>query len=224
MGILKVKVGTSWVDIGAGAAEEVFVGPDDPIVTLPTTELWYDTDDSTPVLQTGLPSGLEADRPVAPTVPMQWFSIDTKRLWTWDGTQWTRFGWLYRQALTTPFNTAASHSTFQAEGLQITVNEPVARLWKITYTSAFYSPGGANGVGMNLQRNGVLIGEASIPDTATSTSAALMFSYSTYFVTTGGTGIVYRTLIAARNQDAQVSSWASATAQRSLVIEDLGPI
>lgn len=44
MGVLRVNVGGTWIDVGGGSgSEEVFVGPDDPTGT-PSTELWYDTD------------------------------------------------------------------------------------------------------------------------------------------------------------------------------------
>jgi len=87
MGALKVKVGGSWIDIGGGSADEVWVGPDAP--TSPDTELWYDTD----ALATSIPSplqsfGPESGKPVAPNAPYRYFATDTRRLWMWDGTGW----------------------------------------------------------------------------------------------------------------------------------------
>lgn len=41
MGVLKVKVGGSWLDIGPSGADEVMVGATAPVDV--TTELWYDT-------------------------------------------------------------------------------------------------------------------------------------------------------------------------------------
>lgn len=41
MGVLKAKVGGSWVDIGMSGADEVYVGATAPVDV--TTELWYDT-------------------------------------------------------------------------------------------------------------------------------------------------------------------------------------
>ena len=47
MGQLKVNVAGVWLPVGSGGggSDEVAIGPDDPIVTVPSTELWYDTDD-----------------------------------------------------------------------------------------------------------------------------------------------------------------------------------
>jgi len=42
VGVLKARVGGSWVDIAAGAIDEVWVGPDAP--TDPNVQMWYDTD------------------------------------------------------------------------------------------------------------------------------------------------------------------------------------
>ena len=44
MPVLKARIGGAWVDVGGGA-DEVFIGPSDPIATAPATELWYDTDE-----------------------------------------------------------------------------------------------------------------------------------------------------------------------------------
>jgi len=50
MGVLRVNVGGTWVDVVGSGSDEVFIGADDPITTIPSTELWYDTD------ATGAPS------------------------------------------------------------------------------------------------------------------------------------------------------------------------
>lgn len=47
MGVLRAKVGGVWVDVVGSGSDEVFVGTDDPIGVIPSTELWYDTDDPT---------------------------------------------------------------------------------------------------------------------------------------------------------------------------------
>jgi hypothetical protein len=48
-GVLKARVGGSWVDVSPAvpSTDEVWVGPDDPGLTSPY-EVWYDTDDDTP--------------------------------------------------------------------------------------------------------------------------------------------------------------------------------
>ena len=50
MGVLRANVGGQWIDIANGP-DEVYVGTDDPSLLYPSTELWYDTDETsgTPV-------------------------------------------------------------------------------------------------------------------------------------------------------------------------------
>ena len=46
MGVLYARVAGAWVPVVAsgGGSNEVYVGTDDPIVTYPDAEIWYDTD------------------------------------------------------------------------------------------------------------------------------------------------------------------------------------
>lgn len=46
-GVLYAKVGGTWVPVGGGGGDEVWVGPDDPGINSPH-EIWYDTDDDGP--------------------------------------------------------------------------------------------------------------------------------------------------------------------------------
>lgn len=58
-----ITVGTTpltWTQFAGGVAtgvDEVWIGPDDPIVPVPTAELWYDTDAPAPTPGFGIPSG-----------------------------------------------------------------------------------------------------------------------------------------------------------------------
>lgn len=51
MPVLKARIGGAWVDVGGGGGgtDEVWVGSADPIATVPTAELWYDTDAVAPL-------------------------------------------------------------------------------------------------------------------------------------------------------------------------------
>jgi len=50
MPTLKARIGGAWVDVGgSGGASEVEIGPDDPIGTNSSAELWYDTDAVAPL-------------------------------------------------------------------------------------------------------------------------------------------------------------------------------
>lgn len=56
MGVLYARVAGSWVPIGNGAGNEVFVGPNDPIATDPDIELWYDSDAVVPFTNDAIPA------------------------------------------------------------------------------------------------------------------------------------------------------------------------
>jgi hypothetical protein len=44
MAVLYGRIGGAWVPISSSMDNEVVIGPDDPIASYPTAELWYDTD------------------------------------------------------------------------------------------------------------------------------------------------------------------------------------
>jgi hypothetical protein len=44
MAVLYGRIGGAWVPISSSMDNEVVIGPDDPITSYPTAELWYDTD------------------------------------------------------------------------------------------------------------------------------------------------------------------------------------
>jgi len=120
----------------------------------------------------------------------------------------------------TIFATTGTHTTFQHDGMQCTLDEPVGRIWRITYMVPLYVPGGVNSISVQLQRNGVGLITFDVP------SEALALGYSHHFTfpwvirgTAGGAGVVYRTMIKAQN-NTQVSTYTP----RQLVIEDIGGV
>jgi hypothetical protein len=68
---------------GAGAAPEVFIGPDDPGTSF---SLWYDTD--APTLVGGSVVDIEANRPATGPIGGRFFASDTKRWFFYDGSGW----------------------------------------------------------------------------------------------------------------------------------------
>jgi hypothetical protein len=59
MAVLRALINGAWVDVGGGsgaAADEVFVGPDDPGLS-GSYEMWYDSDAPSPTSGIGIPGG-----------------------------------------------------------------------------------------------------------------------------------------------------------------------
>jgi hypothetical protein len=85
MGVLRVKVGGNWVDVG-GSNDPLWVDPLAP--SDPNYELWYDTGASSMISSAG--SGPEASRPAASTLTsgLHYFATDTGREFVCDGTGW----------------------------------------------------------------------------------------------------------------------------------------
>jgi hypothetical protein len=86
MGVLRVKVGTNWVDVG-GSSDPVWVDPNAP--TDPNIDIWYDTDASGSV-PSGSSIGVESVKPNASTAlrGLHYYATDTQREWLCDGTGW----------------------------------------------------------------------------------------------------------------------------------------
>lgn len=125
--------------------------------------------------------------------------------------------------LTSVFSTAATHTTYQDEGLTVTTDDLVGRRFKFTLAVNVYVPGGANGVTYRLLRDGVSMREWYIPTEALSTGTVHSMTLThveTVAVTHAGT--VFKVQIAAFATNTQVASSASAAFQRQLTIEDIG--
>ncbi len=84
MGVLRVRAGGTWVDVGGGS-DPIWVDPSAP--TDPSYELWYDTDANASLATSG---GLDGSKPAAaPALAgMHYFATDTGRDWLCDGTGW----------------------------------------------------------------------------------------------------------------------------------------
>lgn len=85
MAVAYVNIGGTWVPIGGGIVDPVWVDPNPP--TDPTVELWFDTDASNTVSSS---VGVEAAKPSATSAVagMHYFATDTLRDWLCDGLGW----------------------------------------------------------------------------------------------------------------------------------------
>jgi len=132
-------------------------------------------------------------------------------------------GFIGKHELTTAFVTVGTHTTFQDEGLTLTINEPVGRQLKITAMVIPYASGGVQAVQYALLRNGVNIRQWGLPSEAMATG----FGHHTAFQhvlsgSVGGTGVVYKLQIRGASVNTAVNSHGAALEPRSLLIEDIG--
>jgi hypothetical protein len=70
------------------SSNEIWIGPTDPIATVPTAELWFDTD--APSVGIAFNAGLEANKPApSPAIAgLRYFATDSLIDWLCTGTQW----------------------------------------------------------------------------------------------------------------------------------------
>jgi hypothetical protein len=69
MGVLRALVNGQWVDV-SGGNDEVFIGPDDPALSNPGVELWYDTDDTASGLPWNVAWGLVGSASITASSPL----------------------------------------------------------------------------------------------------------------------------------------------------------
>jgi hypothetical protein len=121
------------------------------------------------------------------------------------------------------FNTSAPHTTYQNEGLSVTASETAGRRQKWTVVVGGYAPGGANGMGWQLFRDGVSLRSWTVPTEAISTTNANDFSF-TYVETVAAThaNSVFTVQVAAISNNTQVSSFGAVGRRRLLIVEDIG--
>lgn len=127
-----------------------------------------------------------------------------------------------RHSLATPFTTTGTHTTFQDEGLTVTVNDIAGRIFRFTaVVNAFAQGGTATGIKYQLLRDGVVLRIWTIPLEAVSTTVAnsTTLEYTEPIAVTHAAS-VYKLQIAATTNFA-VRSDGSSTMTRELMVEDI---
>lgn len=132
------------------------------------------------------------------------------------------FGYMGVQTLTTAFTTSSTHTTFQDNGMTLTITEISGRVYRITAYSNIYPAGGLQGVNIQILRAGTALkrGDFSANVMDAGISLPIAFSY-TYTATSSGSA-TYKAQIAAQTANTAVSDYGSATYPRQFLIEDLG--
>ena len=125
-------------------------------------------------------------------------------------------------SLTTAYVTTATHTTFQDEGLTVTASYRANRILRMSWNGSLYAPAGSQRVKLRLLRGSTTVYDWISP-TAINTITNEGYSVSVPFLGPAtAASEVFKIQIATYSATA-VQSYATASAPRTLLIEDLGP-
>ena len=129
---------------------------------------------------------------------------------------------LGRHDLTSTFTTSATHTTFQDEGLTLSVSYQGGRILRVSLNVHAYAGGGTQTVNYQVLRTSTSVLQAITPNLFV--ASATSFCYSRVFngPATAATE-TFKVQIKAGTANASVSSYGDANFVRHLVVEDLGP-
>ena len=126
-------------------------------------------------------------------------------------------------SLTTAYLTTATHTTLQDEGLTLTVNYRANRILRMTWNGSLYAPAGSQRVKLRMLRGSTTVFDWISP-TAINTITNEGFTISVPFLGPAtASSEVFKIQIAANTSATAVQSYATASAPRTLLVEDLGP-
>lgn len=126
------------------------------------------------------------------------------------------------QTLTTAFQTIATHTTFQDNGMTLTFTEVSGRLYRITAFSNLYPIGGIQGVNIRILRAAVALKQGNFATNVMNATTALPLQLSyTYTAVTNGAA-TFKVQIAAATNNTAVNDFGDATFPRQFIIEDIG--
>lgn len=123
--------------------------------------------------------------------------------------------------LTTTFSTTGTHTTYQDDGLTLSIPYVANRLLKITVENN-YSIGGATGATQRLLRTSTTIREFLMAPTELSTTDTLSRVWSTTFATTSTATETIKTQIKGTSNQV-ITCYGAADVPRRLLVEDIGP-
>ena len=134
-------------------------------------------------------------------------------------------GILGYSSLTTQFNTAATHTTYQDTGSSASISYAANRMIAIYYSTHGIPIGGVQGINYKLMRGSTVIKYFETPSTFyPNTANAVTFTLSALIVgpATAGTE-TFKMQVAAASNNTQVIDYGSANLPRYFWVVDLGP-
>ena len=132
------------------------------------------------------------------------------------------FGAVARQQTTAGFTTTAPHTTMQANGLTLTINEVSGRLYAFHYSGYPYPSGGQQSINIALYRGASLIKDMNIFSGMTGTAFAPNITNSFFYLSTSSGSVTWSLKMAAATANTAVTDFGNGTSIRQFWIEDLG--
>lgn len=132
------------------------------------------------------------------------------------------FGVMARQSITASFTTSAPHTTLQANGATLTINEVSGRLYRINYSGYAYPSGGQQSVAMSFYRGAVQMKDSNIFSGMMSPAFAPNITNSFLYLSTASGSVTWTMRMAAATLNTAVSDFGNAQSIRQFWIEDLG--
>lgn len=124
--------------------------------------------------------------------------------------------------LTASFNTVATHTTFQDEGLTLSIAYRASRVLRVTWNGHLQASGGAQGIKLSFVRGATTIGNVQSESVSAATPVSRTFSKTFNGPATAATE-TFKIQIGALTANTAVTSYGDANFTRQLVVEDLGP-
>lgn len=197
--------------VGGGEAS-IAVGPDAPVGP-DDGDLWWDTDD--PALQAGLvdPTALANNSA---------FITALSANATYNAVLNNRYNpvVLNVHSLSTPFSTTGTHTTYQDEGLTLTLTPPGTRRWRFTLIVNPYTPGGIQEVVYSLMAGVTLLRNWYVGGMSTTSAHGMVLQHTQILGALGST--IFKIQVKAANANTSITSYADAGQPRQLIIEDIG--
>jgi hypothetical protein len=183
----------------------------DPIGANPQAELWIDTVTNPPAAPLASqisfsPTGLLTDTNVQAAI------VRLPR------------GFVAIHSIAAPYTTTGTHTTYQDDGLTVTINEESTRRYRISISQTPYASGGANQINIALLRNGVIVRSWDMPLEALAIGYGHSVQFQHYVVGVTAAGVIYKTQIKAGSNNTAVSTYGSGSIIRQLLIEDIGAV
>ena len=133
------------------------------------------------------------------------------------------FGVAGLQTLTTAFTTSSTHTTFQDNGMTLTITEVSGRRYRVTAYCNPYPSGGLQGVNLRLLRGSTSLKQANLSSTVMDTGTAFPYALTFIYTSVASGSATYKVQIAAAASNTSVADYGDATFPRQFAIEDIGP-
>ena len=125
-------------------------------------------------------------------------------------------------SLTTAYVTTATHTTFQDEGLTVTASYRANRILRMSWNGSLYAPAGSQRVKLRLLRGSTTVYDWISPTAINTITNEGYFVSVPFLGPATAASEVFKIQIATYSATA-VQSYATASAPRTLLLEDLGP-